>query len=139
MAERRSMNEALNMSPEKLAFIKQDPRAEAPIGKVSNTVDVVDMTTRKESPVSAAPEPEPEESEQPIPALRPDRESMKRQAAASALIPLTTRLQQATATALRRAYLERKLEGYANATQQEIVEEALQMWLSSQGYLDSPS
>lgn len=139
MAERRSMNEALNMSPEKLAFIKQDPRAEAPIGKVSNTVDVVDMTTRKESPVSAAPEPEPEESEQPIPAPRPDRDSMKRQAAASALIPLTTRLQQATATALRRAYLERKLEGYANATQQEIVEEALQMWLSSQGYLDSPS
>jgi hypothetical protein len=51
-------------------------------------------------------------------------------------MPLTTRLQPRTANALRRAYLEQKLARREPATQQEIVEAALQAWLTLNGFLD---
>lgn len=51
------------------------------------------------------------------------------------LVPLTTRLQPRTANALRRAYLEQKLKGHTPATQQEIVETALEDWLRRHEYL----
>jgi hypothetical protein len=51
------------------------------------------------------------------------------------LVPLTTRLQPETADALRRAYLEQKLARKNPATQQEIIEAALQAWLKVHAYL----
>lgn len=52
------------------------------------------------------------------------------------LIPVTVRLRPELAGALKRASLERQLQGDALFTQQELVERALEPWLRSEGYLD---
>ena len=51
------------------------------------------------------------------------------------LIPVTVRLRPALAGALKRASLERQLAGEKVFTQQELVEQALEPWLRSLGYL----
>jgi hypothetical protein len=51
------------------------------------------------------------------------------------LIPVTVRLRPELAGALKRASLERQLAGEIVFTQQQLVEEALEPWLRSQGYL----
>ena len=51
------------------------------------------------------------------------------------LIPVTVRLRPALAGALKRASLERQLAGEDVFTQQELVEQALEPWLRSLGYL----
>ena len=52
------------------------------------------------------------------------------------LIPVTVRLRPELAGALKRASLERQLQGDELFTQQELVERALEPWLRSEGYLD---
>lgn len=136
MAERRSINEALNLTPEKLAFIKQDPRLEA---VKEQDVKTIDLQQSEEIKESRQEKPEPVEASDSKAAPRRQRRRTKRAAtqallSGSALVPLTTRLQPETADALRRVYLERKLDGF-NTTQQEIIEEALQAWLVNEGYL----
>jgi len=49
--------------------------------------------------------------------------------------PLTTRIRTDFATALKRASLERQLSGTVPNTLQDILEEALEPWLRSNGYL----
>jgi hypothetical protein len=49
--------------------------------------------------------------------------------------PLTTRVRADFATALKRASLERQLSGITPNTLQEILEEALEPWLRSHGYV----
>lgn len=49
--------------------------------------------------------------------------------------PLTTRLRADYAAALKRASLERQLQGAAPNTVQEILEAALEPWLRTNGYL----
>jgi hypothetical protein len=51
------------------------------------------------------------------------------------LIPVTVRLRPEIAGALKRASLERQLSGEAPFTQQDLVEQALEPWLRSEGYL----
>ncbi len=51
-------------------------------------------------------------------------------------LPLTTRIRTDYATALKRASLERQLSGTVPNTLQDILEEALEPWLRSNGYLD---
>jgi len=51
------------------------------------------------------------------------------------LIPVTVRLRPEIAGALKRASLERELAGEAVFTQQSLVEQVLEPWLSSEGYL----
>lgn len=51
------------------------------------------------------------------------------------LIPVTVRLRPEIAGALKRASLERELDGEQVFTQQELVEQVLEPWLFSQGYL----
>ena len=48
---------------------------------------------------------------------------------------LTTRIRADMAAALKRATLERKLAGVTPNAVQEILEEALEPWLRSNGYL----
>ena len=52
-----------------------------------------------------------------------------------ARVPLTTRLRADYATALKRASLERELNGVEPFTVQEMLEEALEPWLRANGYL----
>ena len=51
-------------------------------------------------------------------------------------VPLTTRVRSDFATALKRASLQRQLDGVSPNTLQDILEEALEPWLRSNGYLD---
>ncbi|MDX1926257.1 MAG: hypothetical protein SFV81_07060 [Pirellulaceae bacterium] len=51
------------------------------------------------------------------------------------LIPVTVRLRPDVAGALKRASLERELSGEAIFTQQDIVEQVLEPWLRSEGFL----
>lgn len=50
-------------------------------------------------------------------------------------IPLTTRVRSDFATALKRASLERELNGVFPHTLQDLLEEALEPWLRTNGYL----
>lgn len=49
--------------------------------------------------------------------------------------PLTTRIRDDYAKALKRASLERQLSGTTPNTLQDILEEAIEPWLRSNGYL----
>lgn len=49
--------------------------------------------------------------------------------------PITTRIRSDLATALKRASLERQLKGIKPNTLQDILEEAIEPWLRSHGYL----
>lgn len=51
-------------------------------------------------------------------------------------MPLTTRIRTDFATALKRASLERQLSATVPNTLQDIIEEALEPWLRSNGYLN---
>jgi hypothetical protein len=49
--------------------------------------------------------------------------------------PLTTKIRSDFATALKRASLERQLNGTVPNTLQEMLEEALEPWLKKHGYV----
>jgi hypothetical protein len=69
--------------------------------------------------------------EPPAPAAEP-----RKPANAVSRMPLTTRIRTDFATALKRASLERQLSGTVPNTLQDILEEALEPWLRSNGYLN---
>ena len=54
---------------------------------------------------------------------------------APGLTPISTRLRADFITALKRASLERQLEGREPNTLRDILEEAIEPWLRSHGYL----
>ena len=64
------------------------------------------------------------------------REGKGQAANAVTRMPLTTRVRTDYATALKRASLERQLSGTVPNTLQDILEEALEPWLRSNGYLN---
>ena len=53
-------------------------------------------------------------------------------------LPLSTRIRADYATALKRASLERQLNGTTPNTLQDIFEEALEPWLVTNGYINPP-
>lgn len=64
-------------------------------------------------------------------------ESAKVAAAAPAVsrVPISTRIRSDFSTALKRASLERQLNGSQPNTLQDILEEAIEPWLRNNGYL----
>jgi len=50
-------------------------------------------------------------------------------------VPLTTRCRPEVASALKKASLKRQLEGKEFSRIQEIVEEAIERWLTDNGYI----
>jgi hypothetical protein len=54
---------------------------------------------------------------------------------AAGRVPLTTRIRTDFGNALKRASLQRQLEGQVPNTVQDILEEALEPWLRKHGYL----
>ena len=128
----------MDMTPEKLAFIKGQSQAAAvasvatPVAKVEEkTIDV--ETTRKDT--ESEREPTPRSTRRT--ARRPTQETPgASEVLDQVLVPVTIRLPHRTAQALRRANLEQRLKHAKPDTQQEIVEEALGDWLSRQGFLE---
>lgn len=132
MAERRSIGNAITMTPEKLAFIQGSAPKEKPaetrpvpeepkIGALLAATDAEELKTRsirRQTRGRSGRAPEAEEVLDQI------------------LVPITIRLQHRVAQALRRAHLEQRLNNLKPDTQQEIVDEALIAWLTKWGYLD---
>jgi hypothetical protein len=72
---------------------------------------------------------EPESSESPA------TPTIQAAGAAQARVPLSTRMRADFSTALKRASLERQLAGVEPNTLTEILEQAVEPWLRSNGYL----
>ena len=143
MAKHRSLSNAL-LSPEKMAFIK---------GHDANQADTVDVPAPIQSNAVIVPVVELATENSPLPPdVQPTKKpSVKRSqpnhderinhntitpANEDYLVAITTRLQARTADALRRAYLEQKLNRCEPATQQEIIELAVQQWLRKNSFLE---
>lgn len=136
MAERRSIGAAMEMTPEKLAFIK---------GETNQTLPSQPSSSRKAEEEIADLIASANGSETvKDPAIRPQRKNRRSshemprasEVLDQVLVPVTIRLPRRTAQALRRAYLEQRLKSAKPDTQQEIAEEALVEWLGRFGYLD---
>jgi hypothetical protein len=134
MANRRSLGDAVTMSPEKLAFIHGNAAKEPAPAKPS--------VPPGDNKAALDPEEEAPVQETKPPAAR--RRSRGRlgsppldsnQLLDQMLVPVTIRLRRRTAQALKRACLQQELAGAKPDTQQDIGEEALSVWLSENDYL----
>ena len=156
-AKRRTMGAAIDVSADKLAFIKGGVPStpmiqlteEVAHAEVAAPVAIVAPTAQQpvvpsEIPATIELEREVDEGESSESVRRKTRPRSKRETAmrdepmlglVNMLIPLTTRLSLSTAAALKRAGLEQKLYGRQPGTVQEIAEEAIKEWLNGQGYL----
>lgn len=141
MAERRSLVDAMDMTPEKLAFIKGQPVKEPQLAPVESptTKATVEKTIELEATTIAS---EPQREPRSRIGRRPTRIRSAQEGPEASelldqvLVPVTIRLQHRTAQALRRAHLEQRLRHAKPDTQQKIVEEALGDWLASHGFTD---
>lgn len=132
------MSSALELTPEKLAFIHGgaiQPSTSATVG--AESIADAKLQERVAEPQQRAPGPR-SESRRSRGSRETAAEPVQRDQLTMIpplLVPLTTRLQPKTANALRRAYLEQKLRGQRPATQQEIIEAALEEWLRRHDYI----
>jgi hypothetical protein len=141
MPKHRSLSTAL-LTPEKMAFIKGEEASDAksvadpqpfiqsnpPVIPVVELPPEIPSAELKSSQKSSIHQTRSKPSDVP-----PSRAATP--ASEDYLVAITTRLQARTAEALRRAYLEQKLNRRNPATQQEIIEIALQHWLRKNSYL----
>lgn len=128
----------MDMTPEKLAFIKGKSQAAA-VASVAAPVTKVEEKTIEVSVTKKDTKSERELT--PRLTRRTARRPTKDTPGASevldqVLVPVTIRLPHRTAQALRRAYLEQRLKHAKPDTQQEIVEEALGDWLRGHEFLE---
>lgn len=136
MADRRSLGDALALSPEKLAFIQG---SEVKGGTVPPNPVRKETTKTVELPSSGDTNAAETQTER----ARP-RERRQRQRASvtvppgsdglldKMLVPLTTRLPHGLVQSLRRMCLEQRLEHAKPDSIQEIVQTALEDWLLKQ-------
>ena len=68
---------------------------------------------------------------------KPTKKALPPQSAAANLtrVPLSTRIRRDFAAALKRCSLERQLDGIEPNTLQDILEQAIEPWLKSNGYI----
>ena len=135
MAERRSLGQALDMTPDKMAFIQ----VSATVPTVVETTGQIGDRRRHSS------QPQRRRASRPRNPIRQADERQITRAVKSVdsetpfidqiLVPLTTRISQ-TANALKRVCLEQKLQRRKPDSTQEIVELAVSQWLAQQGFLD---
>lgn len=153
MAERRSLIsgvEGVGVDPETArAFIvqertkpdqKSEPQAKpSPVRVVPEPLPQAAAEPVAPAPVQAAGEgtaPAATPPPKPPAAKRPEVQSGPPRLLATLLVPVTVRLRPEVASALKRASLERQLNGVETYTQQDIVEEALLPWLRAEGLLE---
>jgi hypothetical protein len=137
MAERRSLGDAMTLTPEKVAFIHGSPAKSEKTPPSAKAREDVEKTIELEEPAKV----EAAESTRPQRRRSRGRGSSQEQPQANEildqiLVPVTIRLQHRTAQALKRVHLEQRLSHAKPDTQQEIVEEAIQEWLGKRGFLD---
>jgi hypothetical protein len=136
MAERRSLVAGVEAAPDGVdphlmrAFINQDaPDAGQRVSQpADDPVPLGEEKTPVERP-NPAGLPRPSKT---VPFKRPKASSLH----SALLVPVTVRLKPEIADALKRASLQRQLNGIETYTQQDIVEDALTPWLKSEGLLE---
>ena len=136
MAERRSLHDAMEMTPEKLAFISgEHPNHPTPLVQATpltpSTISFPTQPGASQSPDVRRRRPPRQRERHPS----EEDHTVTERVLSQLLVPLTTRLQHRTAEALRRASLELRLAHATPASQQEIVETAINAWLTDRGYL----
>lgn len=123
--QRRDLSAALKLTPEATEFIQggvsQSPAVSKPRAKVAAA-----PKTHENRPAQP-----PAKKSQPRRNPKPAESSAKLVTTSRARVAITTRFCQETADALRRASLERKLRGESLQTQQDIIEQAVQQWLTA--------
>lgn len=133
MVERRTLGDALTMSPEKLAFIKGDESGvKSSLSNPEPAVRTIELASTDSN--------KPNKQE-----LTTTRATTRRQRARSEatlpnasevledlLVPLTTRLPHRLVQSLRRICLEQRLRHAKPDSIQEIVETAIESWLAKQ-------
>lgn len=142
MPERRSLSNAMELTPEKKAFIQGTPDAK-PSALPARTTPPAQPRGGLETSVASEAAAEDRLATDDAPARR--RAAKPRNRLEAAPVPnldhfrvgVTVRIHPSIADALRRAHLEQKLNRQSPGTQQEIVEAALSDWLQKQGYLDA--
>lgn len=138
MVKHRSLSNAL-LTPEKIAFIKGE---ETDSGRIQKN-----DPSKREAPSDPATDLRSVEPNNVSQNIQPSRQTSATNDNALATtmasddndayrVAITTRLTPQTAEALRRAYLEQKLNRRKPATQQEIVEAAVRGWLREHSYTD---
>lgn len=133
MVERRTLGDALTMSPEKLAFIKGDESATK--SSRSNTNEVVRTIDLASTEAHDANKTEPPQTRMAARRPRPRSEGALPNASEvldDLLVPLTTRLPHRLVQSLRRMCLEQRLRHAKPDSIQEIVEVAIDSWLRTQ-------
>lgn len=120
---RRSMTNALELTPEKRAFIAKDVRDES-----RPTVSEPEPSVQPQPPrpVRSAPEP----TQHSTIAENSIQSESQPQAYGGGLVQLSVRLRPDLVKSIRRVLFEAKLNGNEKLSQQDIVEEALTEWLS---------
>lgn len=158
MAERRSLSNAMEFSPEKLAFIQNTPvekhralpvRATPSPAAVSQAEGEADDSSEEAVSIMERAAEERRASASPRKPRRAASPQISRTNAGRSDSPapnldhfrvgVTVRIHPHIADALRRAHLEQKLRRQSPDTQQEIVETALRNWLVATGFLSDSS
>jgi hypothetical protein len=153
--KRRTIAQALELNPEKLAFIhgvlstdqnKPDSAGESKgWNELAQADDNVHSRTEAPEPTIVRPRSRELRSRERTlqssqdPQRRPKgipRENYDADNFNEVLVPLTTRLRPATAEALRRVCLQQKLSRRKPDSTQEIVEQAIRAWLTASGLVE---
>ena len=155
MTQRRSLTDALELTPDKVAFINGSPGDQPrPAAVLDNSPSIVPAMEELQEVVPAEDsKPTTNVVFEPARGQRHRNSATDHSAATinkalenhgagmtlgNVLVALTTRLDQETALALKRASLEQRLRGLSPATVQEIVKQSVTYWLQSHGYLQPP-
>lgn len=128
------MGDAMSLTPEKVAFIKGTPAKEVSQAPEKKSVPV--EKTMELEPSAAETTQETPRSQRRRGRGRSSAQQQPNEILDQILVPVTIRLQHRTAQALKRAHLEQRLNHAKPDTQQEIVEEALEDWLTRRGFLE---
>lgn len=142
MADKRSLGDALTLTPEKLAFIQGEGTSSSmALGSVTMSPNPPPRMGRKRKEKIIDVELS-QDSPAPTDMPRISRPRQKHAASSNLptandvldelLVPLTTRVPHRLIQSLRRVCLERRLQHQKPDSIQEIVEEALTSWLSKQ-------
>ena len=137
MAERRSLVAGVEATPPGVdhhmmrAFIHQ----ESPVAVEPSSLPAEAPIEEKETHAATASRQERDPASRvakPAPPKKPKVSVLH----ATLLVPVTVRLRPEIAGALKRASLQRQLNGIGTYTQQDIVEDALVPWLACEGLLE---
>ena len=112
MSKSRNLATALEMTPDKLAFIGGGSKPATPENRLP-------VPTKQEWRPPEAPRVSEHRNRRPVETLPGLR------------LPITTKLSPGTVESLRRASLERRLRGVEPSSVQDIVEEAIGAWLDA--------